>query len=283
MRVVFLGTPAFAAKTLAYLLDHDVHVVGVVSQPPRPKGRSKEPIPSPVMQLATERGIPLFSLEDVPEADLFVVVAYGEYLGKSVREKPRLACINVHPSLLPKYRGAAPMQRAIMNGDTKTGVSIMHVAKEMDAGDLIRVGELSIGPDETLAELEPRLCALGCELLLSAIHDFEEERASRHPQEGEATYAAKIEPEECQLDWDRPAEEIHNLIRAVSPKPGAWCIVKIRGEDKRLKVLRSTLTHRASSLAVGKLQLLDVQLEGKKRVSADEFLRGYKIDDVEFQ
>lgn len=282
MKVVFFGTPSFAARTLDYLLANGVEVVAVVTQPSRPKGRSKKPIPSPVADLARTHNLPLLEPEkaSTPElcaqlaaynADLFVVVAYGEYLTKALRDIPHKAIINVHPSLLPKYRGAAPIQRAIMNGDAETGVSIMYVAKEMDAGDILAQESLPIGPDTTYSELEPQLCDLGCRLLLSTIKKFPASTPQDHTL---ATHAPKIESSDRLLDFSLPAQTLHNTVRAI----GGYCSVRVGEKTLRLKVLKSKVVTTPTGLSVScgtdHLQLLEVQLEGKKPMSADDLLRG---------
>ncbi len=282
MKVVFFGTPSFASRTLDYLLAHGVEVVAVVTQPPRPKRRSKKPIPSPVADLARVHQLPLLEPEkaSTPEvctqlatyaADLFIVVAYGEFLTKPLRDIPHKAIINVHPSLLPKYRGAAPIQRAIMNGDAETGVSIMYVAKEMDAGDILAQESLPIGPDTTYSELEPQLCDLGCRLLLSTIKKFPPATPQDHSQ---ATHAPKIESTDRLLDFTLPAQTLHNTIRAI----GGHCPVRLGDKTLRLKVLKSKVVSAPAGLSIpcgtDHLQLLEVQLEGKKLMSADNLVRG---------
>ena len=282
MKVVFLGTPTFAARTLDFLLANGVDVVAVVTQPPRPKGRSKKPIPSPVADLARAHNLPLLEPEkaSTPEvcallatydADLFVVVAYGEILRKNLRDIPHKAIINVHPSLLPKYRGAAPIQRAIMNGETETGVTIMHVIKELDAGDILAQESLPIGPDTTFSELEPQLCDLGCRLLLSTIRRLP---AGTAQDAAKATYAPKIESSDRLLDFSLPAQTLHNTVRAI----GGYCPVRLGDKTLRLKVLKSKVVTTPTGLSVpcatDYLQLLIVQLEGKKPMSADDLLRG---------
>jgi methionyl-tRNA formyltransferase len=276
--IIFMGTPPFAASILERLLDADIDVRAVVTQPPRPQKRSQKPIPSAVAEVATRAGLPLFEPEKVSTdemverlasfgADLFIVVAYGEILRRKVLEIPPLGCVNIHASLLPKYRGAAPIQRAIMEGEWETGVSIMYMVREMDAGDVIEVARTPIGPDEQLAEVEARLCELGGTTLLQVLSNFE--KLSATPQDSsQITFAPKITTEECEIDWSRPPEQIHNLVRGVAGRPGAWCWVTHGGKKLRMKVHRTQLSD-------GKLQLLEVQLEGKKRMSEEELRRGF--------
>lgn len=302
MKIVFFGTPEFSASILTYLLEHGVDVVAVITKPDRPKGRSATPVPTPVKQVAQAHNIPFFQppLVSAPEfantlppfkADLFVVVAYGEIIKQHLLDMPRLGCINVHPSLLPKYRGAAPIQHTIINGETKTGVTIMHLIKKMDAGEIIKTAETPIDPNETFPTLEATLCKMGSELLLEVIHQFEKGITTSTPQDdSKATYAHKIELEDCEIHWDRPAQTIHNLIRAVTPHPGAWCYAQVRGEKKRLKIFASRLVSDHSGqpgqileygpegliVACGSeaLKLLELQLEGKQAHSADDFMHG---------
>ncbi|MFI0434194.1 MAG: methionyl-tRNA formyltransferase [Parachlamydiaceae bacterium] len=306
MRVVFFGTPVFAAHVLEYLLKNQVNIVGVVSKPDRPKGRSSALIPTPVktVALAYNPSLPLFQPEIVsaPEvadslrslqADLFVVVAYGEIIKQHLLEMPFKGCINLHASFLPKYRGAAPIQRCIMDGETQTGVTIIHMVKKMDAGDMIRKVMIPIDPEMTYGELEEALCEVGKKLFFDVIMDFEKGEPSSIPQDlSQVTIAPKIELEDCQISWSRPAHELHNLVRGVNPFPGAWCNVLVKGEKKRLKINRTRIvfsdhcspativnidqTKGNLIIAAGDhaLELLEVQLEGKKSMSSEELTRG---------
>lgn len=314
MRVVYFGTPLFAAHVLEYLLEHQVNVVAVISKPDRPKGRSGTPVPTPVkaVALAINPLLPVFQPEIVSapefadvlkafEADLFVVVAYGEIIKQHLLDMPLKACINLHGSLLPKYRGAAPIQRCIMDGETESGVTIMHMVKKMDAGDMISKVVVPISPELTFGELEQSLCEVGKKALLDAIHAFE---TSEHPPVSQdhspATFASKIELEDCEIKWDRPAQELHNLVRGVNPYPGAWCYVHVKGEKKRLKISRTKVisceknipgtlinvnqTKGNLLIATGDqaLELLDVQLEGKKSMSSEELTRGISRLHLQF-
>ncbi len=302
MKVVFFGTPLFAAQVLQYLLDQQVQVVAVITKPDKPKGRSSHLVPTPVKEVAIAHNLPYYQPELVsaPEfadvlqayqADLFVVVAYGEIIKQHLLDMPKRGCINLHASLLPKYRGAAPIQRSLINGEQETGVTIIHMAKKMDAGDIIHIVKVPIGPDTTYGELEKSLCDVGSKALLRVIRDFEQGIIPRIPQDhSQATFAPKIELEDCQLDWSQPAASLHNLVRGVSPFPGAWCWVQVRGQMLRLKVFKSQLTEGPAeppgkilnygkggivvSCQVGALRLLEVQLEGKKLMPAEELTRG---------
>lgn len=303
MKAIFFGTPQFAAKILEDLLPH-ITIAAVVTKPDRAQGRSKQLLPTPVKQIALAQSppIPLFQPELVSaehiadtlaafQADLFIVVAYGEIIKQHLLDMPKIACINLHASLLPKYRGAAPIQRAIMNGEKVTGVTVMHMVKKMDAGDIIKAESVEIGNDETFSEIEQKLCEVGSNLLLDVIEDFKKGEIIRIPQDhSEATYAPKIELEDCQINWNLPAQDLHNLVRAVSPEPGAWCYVSIKDQKKRLKVLKSKVHSAAQAtpgelIAYGKeglvvgcghaaLQILILQLEGKSVMNAEELMRG---------
>jgi methionyl-tRNA formyltransferase len=312
MKVIFFGTPQFAAETLDYLLKNSINVVAVVTKPDRPKGRSAVPQPTPVKLIARaqETPIPVFqpelvsSLEFAPtlsafEADLFVVAAYGEIIKQHLLDMPRLGCINLHASLLPKYRGAAPIQRSIMEGESETGITIMHMVKKMDAGDIIKMVSTPIEPHMTYGELEQILCTLGSKALLEVIKEFENNIFHRTPQDHSlATFAPKIELEECEIDWQLSAQEIHNQVRGVNPHPGAWCKVIIKDKILRLKVLK-TIVHKdlqgipgeilkydsdGFNVACGKgaLQLIEVQLEGKKAMLSTDLIRGIAKPDFAF-
>lgn len=314
MRVVFFGTPDFAAHVLEYLFKHQVDIVAVISKPDRPKGRSGHPIPTPVKKvaLACNSTIPIYQPEIVSapefsevlknlEADLFVVVAYGEILKQHLLEMPHKACINLHFSLLPKYRGAAPVQRCIIEGETESGITIMHMVKKMDAGDIIEVVKVPIGPETTFGELGYTLCDIGEKALLNVIQAFEKGEPPHTPQDhSQATLAPKIELEDCEINWNRPAQEIHNLVRGVNPYPGAWCYVQVKGEKKRLKINRTQVipgNYEAPGLLLNAnqtkgnlqistgfqaLELCEVQLEGKKIMSSEELTRGLSRQQIIF-
>ncbi len=309
MRIVYFGTPQYAADVLDYLLEHDVDVCAVVTRPDKPKGRSGTPVPTPVKEVALKHSLPLHQPKRCsnPEfvdilatynADLFVVVAYGEIVRDNVLELPPKGCINVHPSLLPKFRGAAPIHRAIIDGQTKTGVSIMYMVREMDAGDVIKQADIDIDPNVTMGELELDLRRLGGQLLLEVIRDVEAGPISATPQDPSGvTFAAKIELEECQLDWSLPAQQLHNLVRGTNPYPGAWCTIHIRGQERRLKILRTEIVANATGkpgeilsygndglvVACGSeaLGLIEIKPEGKRAMSAESMMRGIPRDDFQ--
>ncbi len=301
MKIVFFGTPSFAAEILAYLLDNSVAIAAVVTQPDRPKGRSLQMAPSPVKALVQDRApsLPLFQPEKSSneeflsriaelKADLYVVVAFGQILPQKLLDIPPLGCINVHTSLLPKYRGAAPIQRALFNGDAETGVSIQKMVRQLDAGDVVAVEKLEIPLEMTYGELEVKLCSLAKPLLIKVLDLYKKGIPAGTPQDpAQVTYAAKVELEEGEIHWERPAFEIHNLVRAFSPRPGAWCWA----QSKRLKILRSrphsspqgrpgeilSLKDALIGCGEGALELLQVQPEGKKPMSGADWLRGQKF------
>lgn len=310
MRIVFFGTPDFAAEVLDFLIQKKENIVAVVSKPDKPQGRSKQPVPVPVKLVAEKHGIPVYQPEKISDpanieliqgfnADLFVVVAYGEILKEHVLKAPKIACINLHASLLPKYRGAAPIQRAVMNGEVESGVTIMHMVKKMDAGNMIAQGVVPIGHETTSGQLSASLVEMGSQLMLQTIERFKSGIPSESVQdESKVTFAPKIELEECRIDWNLSAEAVHNLIRGVNPEPGAWTMVSSGGQEKRLRVFKS-LDHPEMILSTGEvveasskkayvgcgqgaLELIEVQPEGKKRMSFQDFLRGQSSRPIKF-
>ena len=304
MNIVFFGTSAFAAKVLRDLIHQGVSITAIVTRPDKPKGRSLNLLPPPVKEeaLKSHLNIPIYqpikaSTADFAEVvkthqpDLFVVVAYGEIIKTILLDIPPQGCINVHASLLPKYRGAAPIQRCLMNGETETGVTIMQMVLEMDAGDMLSVVKTPISPDMTFGELDQKLSEIAVPALVKVIQEIKEGHVRRTPQDhARATFAPKLTAQEEEIQWDRPAKELHNLIRALSPFPGAWCTVQIGPEKKRLKIKLSKIINNLQGLpghvlklnkeelVVGcgqdSLQLLQVQLEGKRVMSIKEFLQG---------
>jgi methionyl-tRNA formyltransferase len=306
MRILFFGTSTFAAHILSFLIKNSFHIVAVVTQPDRPRGRNLQPSYSPVKEIALISELPLLQPEKVStpenveiikqyEPDLFIVVAYGEIIKKSLLDVPKLGPYNIHASLLPKYRGAAPIQRCLMNGEEKTGINIIEMTPQMDAGDVVASAEIAIGPEMTFGELEKALCDLGCELTLKFLNGIREGILYKHPQDHSlATLAPKLHAEDERIDWNRPARVLHNLIRALSPRPGAWCPIYLGDEEKRLKIKRTRVAAQESqelspgsvitldkhrciiACKEGALELLEVQLEGKKPMPVSEFLKGLR-------
>jgi methionyl-tRNA formyltransferase len=305
LRIVFFGTPDFAVPTLQALQKSRHPVVGVVTQPDRARGRGQHSQPGPVKQLAGQWGLTVLQPERLRddrflemlrslEADLGVVAAYGKILSDAVLAIPRLGLINVHASLLPKYRGAAPIHRAVMVGETLTGVTIMRVVKALDAGPMISSTTRRIGEAETSEEVETDVARIGARLLVEAVDAMAEGRASETPQnEAEATYAHKIDKADGIVDWSRPAREIHNQIRGLHPWPHAYS--ELQGERTillRSEVERELPNTRAVPGTIldahsdqfrvqtgdGVLRLLMVQREGRRPLTTREFLAGRRIE-----
>jgi methionyl-tRNA formyltransferase len=299
MKLAFMGTPEFAVKALAELVASGHEIVCVYSQPPAPKGRGQVLSPSPVHAFAEGLGLPVRtpkSMKD-PQAiaefealdiDAGIVVAYGQILKKAVLDHPRLGCFNLHASLLPRWRGAAPIQRAIMAGDRFTGVEVMRMSEGLDEGPIILSGRVEITGDDTAQTLHDKLASLGASLLPTALAAIERGGAVEQAQVGEATYAKKITPEEARIDWARPARDLDFHIRGLSPFPGAWTMMDAGKGPQRLKVLMSRLTDERSAEVPGTLllgglkvatgdgvvELLRVQREGKAAQDAADFLNG---------
>jgi methionyl-tRNA formyltransferase len=294
MRVVFMGTPDFSVPVLDALVDAGHEIACVYCQPPRPAGRGKKDRPSPVQRRAEALGLPvrhpvsLKSPETQAEfaalgADVGVVVAYGLILPQPVLDAPRHGCLNIHASLLPRWRGAAPIQRAIMAGDAETGVCIMQMEAGLDTGPVLLRKALTIGAEETAAELHDRLSALGAAAIVEALRDLGTLLPEPQPEEG-VTYAAKIDKAEAAIDWTGDAEEIGRTIRGLSPFPGAWTMA----DGKRVKLLRvragvgsgapgTVLADAQIACGSGALMLIEVQPEGKSPMSAEEWLRGARL------
>ena len=298
LKIVFMGTPDFSVPALVALLGQGHDIVAAYCQPPRPAGRGMELRKSPVHEKAESFGIPVFTPQSLKgkteqqafaghDADLAVVVAYGLLLPKAILDAPRLGCYNIHASLLPRWRGAAPIQRAIMAGDAETGVTIMKMDEGLDTGPMALAERLAIAPDMIAGELHDGLSQLGGDLIVRAVSALERDTLGLTPQPDEGvTYAAKIEKSESRIDWSRPAREVHNHIRGLSPFPGAWCEI---GKE-RVKALRSTLgegsgrpgTVLDNRLTIacgdGAVRLTRLQRAGKKPAEAEEFLRGVRLE-----
>jgi methionyl-tRNA formyltransferase len=309
LRVVFFGTPHFAEKILEAVLASGVEVIGVVTNPDRPVGRSGKKVPTPVKRYALERGLQVYqpvkaSHPDFADqlkafnADLFVVAAYGEILKPHVLETPKIGCINIHASLLPKYRGAAPIQRCIMEGEVESGVTIMEMEPKMDAGGVIKVVKTPISPDMNSGELFEVLAELGGNAIQDVLKQCEKEGIQAKPQPANGiTMAPKIKPEESLIDWSQSAKKHFNQFRGLSPKPGVYTNVEIQGKQKRLlikgmrpaqgKGKQGELLQIKDKIQIccregGAIELLEVQLEGKKRMPASEFLKGFPIYSLKF-
>ncbi len=297
MRIVFMGTPAFSVPILDALVAEGHEIACVYCQPPRPAGRGKKERPSPVQSRAESLGLPVripVSLRD-PEAqtefatlnaDVAVVVAYGLILPQAVLDAPRHGCLNIHASLLPRWRGAAPIHRAIIAGDTETGVCIMQMEAGLDTGPVLQRAVLPIGASDTTEALHDRLSQLGAREIVNVLNNLSELTPVPQPLEG-VTYAAKIDKAEARVDWTRPAEEVDRLIRGLSPFPGAWSSIG----DTRIKLLASRVADGDGApgtvlleplrvaCGTGAVELLRLQRAGKGAQSAQEFLNGNPLPE----
>ena len=301
LRLVFMGTPRFSVPVLEAILAAGHDVVAVYSQPPRRAGRGMAETKGPVQTLAEVHGLPVLtpvSLKGADEqavfrahgADAAVVVAYGLLLPQAILDAPKLGCFNLHASALPRWRGAAPIQRAIMAGDTETASIVMRMEAGLDTGPLCRVAKMPIGPDTTAGELHDALSVDGARVMVEALAGLERGALAAVPQPAEGvTYAAKIDKAEARLDFTRTAVEVHNRVRGLSPFPGAWFEAGPEGKRERIKVLRSRLDagsgvpgavlDDALTIACGSgaVRLIEVQRAGKRPQSGDEFLRGFAL------
>lgn len=303
MRIVFMGTPDFAVPSLKALIQDGHEIAGVYTQPDKPKNRGMKLTPPPVKVVAQEHNLPVFQPKTLRDEEvqrelqglapeLIVVAAYGKLLPKAVLELPALGCINVHSSLLPKYRGAAPINWAILNGEPETGVTIMHMAEALDAGDIILQAVTPIDLNESVEQLHDRLAVMGAELLSKAVTALAEGTAPRIPQdESQYTYAPMLSRELSPIDWSRSALEIHNQIRGLVPWPATTMELK----GTKFKVFASLLTgekeNQPAGTALGAdkkgirmvcgdggvLCITEVQAPGKKRMKAVDYLRGHPI------
>ena len=292
MRVIFMGTPDFSVPALRAIAEHH-DVVAVYTQPPRAAGRGQKPRPSPVHRAALDLGLPVLHPEKLRDpadqdcfaahqADVAVVVAYGLILPQAILDAPRLGCVNIHASLLPRWRGAAPIHRAILAGDEASGVAIMQMEAGLDTGPVLAETRTPIGPQDTTSDLHDRLSTMGADLIVDVL-DRLPLTATPQPKDG-ITYAGKIDKAEARIDWTQPAAQIDRQIRGLSPFPGAWCDI----EGERVKLLRSRLAQGAGepgqvlpdftiACGDGAIQVLTAQRSGKKPMSADDLLRGWQL------
>lgn len=305
LRVIFMGTPEFSVPILAGIIGQGYDVVAVYSQPPRPAGRrGLELTKSPVHEKAEQFGIPVFTPKSLKsaeeqeifrslEADVAIVVAYGLILPKAILETPRLGCYNGHASLLPRWRGAAPIQRAIMAGDKETGMMIMKMDEGLDTGPVAMVEKITITEAMTSGELHDKLSIAGADLMVRAMAALERDSLTLRAQDEDGvTYAAKIDKAEARIDWSMPAAQVHNLIRGIAPFPGSWCEMEFNGKLERVKILRSALAEGQGTPGTvlddtlmiacgeGAVRLVSLQRSGGKPLSAAEFLRGAHIERV---
>jgi methionyl-tRNA formyltransferase len=298
LRLIFMGTPDFAVPTLLELVAHGHEIVAVYTRAAKPAGRGMKLQPTPVEIEATRLGIPVLTPATLktPEAleafrayqaDAAVVVAYGMILPQAILDTPKLGCFNLHASLLPRWRGAAPINRAIMAGDAETGVMVMKMDAGLDTGDVAMAERLAIPDTMTAADLHDALAPLGGDLMVRAMGALERGRLqlTRQSTEG-VTYAAKIEKAEARIDWNKPARDVLRHIHGLSPFPGAWCEMPIDGEPARIKILRGEIADGSGApgellddrLAVAcrqaAIRILELQRAGKQPMKAQEFLRG---------
>ena len=303
MRIVFMGTPDFASASLKKLIDERFDVVGVFTQPDKPKGRGMELCASPVKELALENGLPVFqpvkmrdgtALAQIKalEPDILVVVAYGRILPDDILAVPKYGAINVHGSLLPKYRGAAPIQWAVLNGDKITGVTTMYLAREMDTGDIIYTAETEIGEYETSGELFDRLKDMGAELLVKTLRDIDAGTAPRAPQDhSKASYVTMLDKSICPIDWNKTPHEVLKHIYGLQP----WPVATMELEGKTVRVFAAKYTDGKTEKVPGAvvstdkggleiacadgetLLITELQAPGKKRMGAEDYLRGHQI------
>ena len=296
MRVVFMGTPEFAVPSLSEILASGYDVVRVYTRPPRPSGRGQKLTKSPVHQFAEIMGIPVETPEsfrkskvidglEAIEADVACVVAYGQILPERALNAPKHGCLNLHASLLPRWRGAAPVQRAIMAGDDETACQIMQMAKGLDTGDIVLSENVDILPDDTAGQLFDRLSRIGAGIWPRALAALNRGGLVATAQTGEAVYAEKITKEEARIDWTKPAIAIDHHIRGLNPFPGAWTQLG----DKRIKIHMAsiepgqgepgTALDDALLIACGRaaLRVTDLQAPGKPKMSAEDFLRGLEV------
>ncbi len=301
LRIVFMGTPEFSVPTLAEIMGAGHDVVAAYCQPPRPAGRGMAERKSPVHLFAESAGIPVLtpkSLKDQAaqqvfashQADVAVIVAYGLLLPGPVLTSPRDGCLNLHPSALPRWRGAAPIQRAVMSGDEQTAVMIMRMDEGLDTGPICLAEAVAIGPNVTVGELQDVLARRGADLMVRALAALERGSLDCTAQSKSGiTYAAKISKAGSRIDFAKPARDVHNLIRGISPFPGAWFEISQGGINERIKVLRSALAEGAGppgevlddSLTVAcgddAVRLVELQRAGKKPMRTEEFLRGFSL------
>jgi len=296
LRVAFMGTPDFAVPSLSELLANGYDVVRVYTQPPRRAGRGKKLTKSPVHQFAEIMGIPVETPEkfrkssviddlEALDVDVACVVAYGQILPQRALDAPKHGCFNLHGSLLPRWRGAAPVQRAIMAGDAETGVQIMQMEKGLDTGDILLSETVPIDPKDTAATLSDRMSRIGAGLWPRALGALERGGLTPTPQTGEPTYAHKIDKSEARINWTRTAQKLDCHIRGLAPFPGAWCDI----DEQRVKVHLATPEEDSGDAGIvlddnlliacgeGALRLLTVQPAGKPKMSADDFLNGTEV------
>ena len=301
MRVVFMGTPDIAATCLTKILEDGFQVVGVYTQPDRPKGRGMKMVYSPVKEVALSHNLPVFQPENFREdetvdelkalkPDAVAVVAYGRILPQRVLDIAPKGFINIHASVLPKYRGSAPYQWAVLDGLDETGVTAMYLVREMDAGDIIDVTKTPIGPDETAGELLDRLAVLGADLLSKTLSEMEKGEVKGTPQDAaQVTYAPMLDKTMCPIDWTKTAQQVHNQVRGLHPWPVATAELAgtkfkihatavVDGKGEPGKILGLTKTGLVVACAEGAIEIRSLQAEGGKRMAAPDYFRGHPLE-----
>ena len=296
-----MGTPDIAAVCLKQILDDGFEVVGVYTQPDRPKGRGMKMVYSPVKEVALLHEIPVFqpdsfrqeeTLEQLKalQPDICAVVAYGRILPQSVLDVPKFGCINIHASVLPQYRGAAPYQWAVLDGLEETGVTAMYLCREMDAGDIIDVSKTPIGPDETAGQLLDRLAVLGAQLLSKTLTRFTQGKVDAVPQDPNlVSYAAMLDKTMCPIDWSKTAQQVHNHVRGLHPWPVATADIQgkvfkihatrvVEGKGQPGEILELTKTGLRVACGEGAVEILSLQAEGGKRMAAPDYFRGHPLE-----
>lgn len=298
MNVVYMGTPEFAVLPLDAIIKAGHNVTGVFTQPDKPKGRGYTLTPPPVKVRALESEIPVFQPNSMKDGealkiltelnpDVIVVVAYGKLLPKDILDLPKYGCVNVHASLLPKYRGAGPIQWCVLNGEEETGVTTMKMAEGLDTGDMLLKSSTKIGENETAGELHDRLSQMGADLIVETLTALENSTVVPEKQDDSlSNYAPMLSKELCKIDWTKPAQEIHNQVRGLNPWPVATAVVN----GKKVKIFSTELSEKNGNagkvlcenpLTVacgdGSVVINELQLEGKKRMKSDDFVRGYRI------
>ncbi|MDP4180204.1 MAG: methionyl-tRNA formyltransferase [Bacillota bacterium] len=307
MKIVFMGTPEFAIPSLKALVEENYHIAAVVTQPDKPKGRGNKLTPPPVKVFAEEKGIMVIQPEKIRtgefynalkalEPDLFVTVAYGRILPKDILDLPPLGCINVHGSLLPKYRGAAPIQWSVINGETKAGITTMYTDVGMDTGDMLLKREVEIPVDMTAGELHDVLSVVGADVLKETLLQLKEGALKREKQvEEDSTNAPIIKKEIGEINWNKSARDIHNLVRGANPWPGAftvfnggklriWKTCVLDSENHKLKpgtILKSDKSGMVAACGEGLIKIMEIQPESGRRMTVEEYLCGHKINEGE--
>jgi methionyl-tRNA formyltransferase len=302
MKIVFMGTPEFSVPCLQALIEFKEEVVAIVCQPDKPKGRWLEVIPPPTKVLAEQHGISVLQPLKIKteeffnelkkiSPDLICVVAYGKILPKNILDLPTYGCINVHASLLPKYRGAAPINWTIIRGEKITGITTMKMDEGMDTGDMLLKGEMPIDDEDTGETLSEKLSNIGAKVLIETIRLIKEGRLNSIPQDhSQASYAPMLKKEDGKIDWEKSAEEIRNLIRGALPWPGAYTTLNgklfkiykarvVEGSGKPGEAIKSNSETLRVTTGMGALDLLEIQIEGGKKLEIESFLRGRKIKE----